>query len=67
MTPEPYLTREALANHLSCDPTTVSKWHAYGLPYHIVGQSKRYRLSEVEEWIAERTAAARQRPIRKAA
>ena len=56
------LTREEAANYLGgLQPQTLAKWScsgAYGLPYIKVGGSVRYRISDLEKFLAARTVNA---------
>lgn len=63
-TDDAYSTRAEVAAYLKVGPSTVSNYASvYGMPYHLVGGVKRYRLREVEEWIEKRTQEARRMPI----
>jgi excisionase family DNA binding protein len=52
------LTREQAAEVLSVKPQTLAVWACtgrYGLPHIKMGSSVRYRLSDLEKFIADRT------------
>jgi hypothetical protein len=46
---EPYLTQAALARKLGVSICTVWRWQP---PYHDLGGHRRYRISEVEQYLA---------------
>ena len=55
------LTREQAADFLKMRPQTLAAWGSngrYGLPMIRVGRSVRYRLSDLESWLARRTVGA---------
>lgn len=59
----PLLTPEQAAEFLSTTPGTLSVWRCtrrYDLPYVKVGRAVRYRLSDLEAFIAARTVGAPQ-------
>jgi excisionase family DNA binding protein len=52
------LTRNEAALILGIQPQTLTVWHStgrYALPVVKVGRSVRYRRSDLEKWLAERT------------
>lgn len=52
------LTRVEAAEYLSVKPQTLALWHStgrYALPVIKVGRGCRYRLSDLENFIASRT------------
>lgn len=52
------LTRNEAALFLGVQPQTLTVWHStgrYSLPVVKVGRSVRYRLADLEKWLAERT------------
>lgn len=52
------LTREQTAELLGVKSQTLSVWHSTGrhdLPVVHVGRSVRYRLSDLERWLLDRT------------
>jgi hypothetical protein len=53
---EPWLTEAVIARHYSVSARTVRRWRAQGMPSRMLGGSRRFRLSEVERWHAERSA-----------
>jgi excisionase family DNA binding protein len=44
-------TRKTLAAYLSVTPRTIDNLRAKGLPHLMVGDSPRFKLPEVEEWL----------------
>lgn len=52
--PEPLLTARELADYLRVPVNTVHKWRyrGEGPPAHKVGHQLRFRLAEVDAWIA---------------
>jgi excisionase family DNA binding protein len=55
------LSREEAAAHLGLAPQTLAAWAVtgrYGLPMVKVGRSVRYRLADLEAWLATRTIGA---------
>ena len=52
------LNRKEAAAYLGVRPETLAVWHCtgrYKLPVVKVGRSVRYRMADLESWIAERT------------
>jgi len=52
------LTRKEAAELLRVKPQTLATWHCagrYSLPVVKVGRSVRYRLADLEHWLAKRT------------
>jgi len=52
------LTRPEAAEYLGVTPQTLAAWQVtgrYSLPLVKVGRSVRYRLSDLERWLASRT------------
>jgi hypothetical protein len=54
---EPWLDERAIALHFGVSTRTVRRWRVEGLPSKLLGASRRFRLSEVEHWHAERSAS----------
>ena len=55
------LTRREAAEYLGVKPQTLAAWHVtgkYKLPLVKVGRSVRYRLADLEKWLAARTVGA---------
>jgi excisionase family DNA binding protein len=55
------LTRKEAAEILGVRPETLAVWHCtrrYKLPVVKVGRSCRYRLADLEQWLATRTVGA---------
>lgn len=55
------LTRREAAELLGVKPQTLATWHVtgrYNLPVVKVGRAARYRLADLEKWIAARTVGA---------
>jgi excisionase family DNA binding protein len=55
------VTRRQAAEVLGLRPQTLAAWSMtgkYGLPVVKVGRSVRYRLSDLEQWLASRTIGA---------
>lgn len=58
---QPLLTRPQAADFLGIRPQTLSVWAStgrYSLPYVRVGRSVRYRLADLERFLAARTIRA---------
>ncbi len=56
----PLLTEVETAAYLGLKPETLATWrctHRYPLPFIRVGKAIRYRPSDVEKFLAERTVA----------
>ncbi len=56
----PLLTREEAAEYLNVRPQTLALWATtgrYDLPMVRVGRRVRYRLSDLDRWIAKRTVS----------
>lgn len=54
---EPWLGEGAVARHFDVSPRTVRRWRAEGMPSRLFRGSRRFRLSEIEHWHAERSAS----------
>lgn len=55
------LNRREAAEYLGVKPQTLATWTCtgrYGLPVVKVGRSVRYRLADLDAWIARRTMGA---------
>ena len=55
------LTRTEAAEYLGVKPQTLAAWHVtgrYGLPVVKVGRAARYRLADLDRWLASRTVGA---------
>ncbi|MFH1919443.1 MAG: helix-turn-helix domain-containing protein [Planctomycetota bacterium] len=55
------LTPAETAEHLGIQEQTLAVWRTtgrHGLPFVRVGRSIRYRLADVEEWLAGRTVTS---------
>lgn len=55
---EPWVTKTALARHLSVSPRTIERWQREGMPVKRLWSRRkddrkpvRYRISEVEAWL----------------
>ena len=53
--PPPWLTLDELAAHFRCSRTTVNRWRSQGMPHVMVGESPRFQLEPVTQWLAEHT------------
>lgn len=49
--PEPWVTKQELADHLSVARRWIELQQPRGLPYLRMGSMNRYRISEVEAWL----------------
>lgn len=50
---EPLVSAKVIASHLSVSSRTVYLWAKQGkLPYYLIGESVRFKLSEIEKFIA---------------
>jgi hypothetical protein len=56
-TPEPWVTKRQLADHLGVTPRWIELQQHLGLPHLRMGGINRYRISEVETWLHERYAS----------
>lgn len=69
MPPEPYVSLADAATYLGVSPRTLQDWvHDRKVPFHKVGRLTRFRLSELDAWVAEQTSqkiAALMFPARK--
>ena len=54
--PEPWVTKQQLADHLGVTRRWVESQQQLGLPYLRLGSINRYSITEVEEWLRERYA-----------
>jgi phage terminase Nu1 subunit (DNA packaging protein) len=53
---EPWVSEAVIARHYDVSARTVRRWRAQGMPSRMLGGSRRFRLSQVESWHAERSA-----------
>jgi hypothetical protein len=51
--PEPWITKQRLAKHLSVTPRWIELQQRLGLPHIHTPGLNRYRISEVETWLRE--------------
>jgi hypothetical protein len=51
--PEPWLTKQQLADHLAVSGRWIELQQHRGLPYLRMGGLNRYRVSQVEAWLRE--------------
>jgi len=51
--PEPWITKQRLAAHLSVTPRWIELQQRRGLPHIHTPGMNRYRISEVEAWLRE--------------
>lgn len=62
---EPYVDTDAVAEYLGVSRRTLEVWvQRRRIPFHKVGRLVRFRLSEVDAWIAETTEQATADPVR---
>jgi len=54
---EAWLSKKQLANHFSFSTRWVEKRVCEGLPHAQFGAQKRFRISECEMWLLERSAS----------
>jgi excisionase family DNA binding protein len=57
------LTRRQAAEYLGLKPQTLGAWTCtgrYALPFIRVGRAVRYRMGDLEKWLASRTVGAAQ-------
>lgn len=54
---EPWVTKQQLANHLGYTTRWVEYRITEGLPFEQFCSRKRFRITEVEQWLRERSAA----------
>jgi excisionase family DNA binding protein len=53
------LSRAAAAQYLGIQPQTLASWAVtgrYSIPFFRVGKSVRYRVSDLDKWLASRRA-----------
>ena len=53
---KPWMTGDIIARHHGVSARTVRRWWAQGMPSRMIGSSRRFRLSDVERWHAEKSA-----------
>ncbi len=53
---EPWVSEAVIARHYDVSERTVRRWRAQGMPSRMLGGWRRFRLSQVESWHAERSA-----------
>ena len=49
------MNKRSIAAHLSVSQRSLELWHRQGLPSILVGNRRRYKVSEVETWLRERS------------
>jgi phage terminase Nu1 subunit (DNA packaging protein) len=54
---EPWVAEAVVARHLGVSTRTVRRWRKEGMPSKLFRGSRRFRLSEIEHWDAERSAS----------
>jgi len=54
-----YLTKTQLSEQLEMSPRWIEYQVAAGMPSHLFGNRRRFRLAEVEDWLAKESAWAR--------
>jgi phage terminase Nu1 subunit (DNA packaging protein) len=54
--PEPWLPKAAIAKHYAVSVRTVERWMYHGCPSELFGSFRRFRLSEVEQFLARHLA-----------
>lgn len=58
MATERWVTVDEVAIHLGVARDTIYRWQAKkGLPSHQMGRARRFKLSEVDEWVRSGKAA----------
>jgi hypothetical protein len=60
--PEPWVAKRQLADHLSVTPRWIELKQPLGLPRLSTGGMSRYRISEVEAWLRERYGSLAEPP-----
>jgi hypothetical protein len=53
---EPWVVEAVLARHFGVSGRTVRRWREQGMPSHLIGGSRRYRISQAEAWHERRSA-----------
>lgn len=55
---EPWVTEETIARHYGVSTRTVRRWRlTEGMPSSLFRGSRRFKLSQVEDWYGERSAS----------
>lgn len=56
--PEPWVTLDAIAEHLGVSTDTVHRWiRAQKIPVHRVGRLWKFKVSQVDAWVEAGKAA----------
>lgn len=56
------LTVTEVAAYLGVPPSRIyDRWRAWGLPGIKIGQSLRFRLAEIDDWLEQQKAACQER------
>lgn len=55
---EPWVSKRTVADHYGFTTRTVTKWVTHGCPSRLLSNTRRFRLSEVDAWLTDDTAAA---------
>jgi excisionase family DNA binding protein len=59
MPTEPWVSVEAVANHLGVAKDSIYRWIDHkGLPAHKIGRLWKFKLTEVDDWVRSGGAAA---------
>lgn len=54
---EPWLTELSVARHFGVSERTVRRWRERGAPSRRLGGSRRYRISQLDQWLLEQEAS----------
>lgn len=61
MPTEPWVSVEAVANHLGVAKDSIYRWIDHkGLPAHKIGRLWKFKLTEVDEWVRSGGAGAQE-------
>ncbi len=55
---EPWVSTDVIARHLGVSTRTLHRYRQAGLPHVRHPSGMRYKLSEVDEWVAQHAAVA---------
>lgn len=55
---ERWLSKRKIARHYDYSERTINRWVAAGCPSRMIGGERRFRLSAVDAWLDEMSAAA---------
>lgn len=53
---EPFVSEQSVARHFAVTTRTIRRWRELGMPSMPIGGTRRYRLSECQQWHERRAS-----------